>query len=1555
VVPFITIWGIDISILGMKRIINNPYKTPPTKRSAVDTGGYSPFSPILPPAIDTDEDIELFEQALLRVPIPTLPQIVTPSDVARLPTPKKPVDTIIGVYRVLSHGQQCLLCSAFVSGQSWGALYRHIKKCSSVKAKKVLVNTNWSRTFALINTARLSLEVDSTAVVHQVVRLWCFCCNRHFATRTSFMYHQKHQGCTAPPRNGIYDVLPTGHYIPVTANSLPSPPNPPPPARKELTYDEAATRLSPFIPEDEKVESFIPLFFPLLFRYPDLDFQSVVSPLVDLWKAPVSLNQSTISDAIDSAKGWLSDRASYDVQRVPGNIRAKLLLFDPQDIGEVSQNLVYNFRHHAETLAPELEKLVLFLLRFPSNCIGEFKAKANQTDPSFIPRLLLHCFLECPPNLNASPILVDYCLSRMCNVDLQDKLTMVSSGSNASMISAVLSICRAAVCSVLCTVTKDFDTVSTRLVRSTQECRVSNILCPAIRVMRELQRAKGRTRFVTVDTEGNICVDSFYFPFLTWKLLIPSISSVLTGLLSNCLPTLLVHMVFDPSKILSVAQDFSFHITSGSEVYSSASFMSGVTASVLDHNTVDRLVGYLQLAFHGLGVGSLRLEELLDLNLSSCRWHRDNIYYSSRSRKKYSHKTNGGSANSIQVEHKLPRCISCAYLLFRLIVQKVKNRVFSHPDKLLPMRATAAFKMQFAVAELFGFPSTPSATQVRHFWTSAINFVFPSGNLSTAISADQDAAEMSGHSAGTHLGNYSSQVVGGMERIYLRFHNALGDGQSMDSESTNTGVSDALSVERRVLRALGDLYGEGCNFKSLQQRSLLLLSSSDSDHVHGDLPCGGGKSLSWVVPLMMSCSGGPTESCRLVVTPYKFLAAFHCDSLKQLTKNKLRLWVSSLTGGDVSEHTVPNLLLHPEFLPNVIFMSLEAFSRLLKYHFNLISRLCASKILARIYIDEMHTILIESFRPAYEQLRRVGSLNCPVTTLSASLPNQLTQSVHSYMGMRPSDVTVISGDNILGEFPSGFILDVSLCSNSVQLCLQRVETILALYGDNDAIHVFAASKREAQRIHDCVSKNFPCAAIGLVTSAVEDQGTVASKWRSSELTLLVSTTSALVGNENPMCRHIIICGTIYNVLNVVQAFGRLRPSQRKAGGSIYFYVDEVSQGQLKCLEDDALPQFQHQCARDLIPDNISIFRKYLSPVGIHEWVNSDGCLVKNLSLLFGKYVSDCGICNICRGLKRQASVNTVSIRRDETIRLQAKDILRQLELQCLVCKSSECDGEGCLVIGVCYVCGGSGHFRRDCQLKWSSILGKRGCHSCSDIFGREEFRQHQPTECPLKRRLRRILFHFLDSKKPVSRPTMVSSIFSEEMSFFKFLASAFTHLPPNRSSRIQQLKGVQVLHGIAGTPLLPPDNFSRAIKLCHNANEASRFTRHESAIVARELYNRLAKHQVNIRKHRGFVVGALYDKLYSGYYEVDAREVDQVSIEITVDLGNKRTQTTVVSVFNFSRYLELVQSLQILGGNIEDLRVKGNCRKGQEDVGSMRAIGIKSQADGTMYSESDNP
>ena len=148
-------------------------------------------------------------------------------------------------------------------------------------------------------------------------------------------------------------------------------------------------------------------------------------------------------------------------------------------------------------------------------------------------------------------------------------------------------------------------------------------------------------------------------------------------------------------------------------------------------------------------------------------------------------------------------------------------------ETLFPMRPNACFKMQSAVAETFLLSSSPSATQVRHFWTSALNFVFPSGNLSTAIAADNEAAELSGHSSGTHLRKYSSEVVGGIERIYLRFHNSLGDGKLLNSSSTNTAIPDALSLEDRVLCVLESLYGEGCSFKSPAQRALLLANSGD--------------------------------------------------------------------------------------------------------------------------------------------------------------------------------------------------------------------------------------------------------------------------------------------------------------------------------------------------------------------------------------------------------------------------------------------------------------------------------------------------------------------------------------------------------------------------------------------------------------------------------------------------------------------------------------------------------------------------------------------------------
>jgi hypothetical protein len=111
------------------------------------------------------------------------------------------------------------------------------------------------------------------------------------------------------------------------------------------------------------------------------------------------------------------------------------------------------------------------------------------------------------------------------------------------------------------------------------------------------------------------------------------------------------------------------------------------------------------------------------------------------------------------------------------------------------------------------------------------------------------------------------------------------------------------------------------------------------------------------------------------------------------------------------------------------------------------------------------------------------------------------------------------------------------------------------------------------------------------------------------------------------------------------------------------------------------------------------------------------------------------------------------------------------------------------------------------------------------------------------------------------------------------------------------------------------------------------FRRLEQVSEARDLFHQLLEHNCNMLTKRKFVVGALYKDLYGGcYYEIDASDLEEVSIEVTVDLGpNQGTQQSTISVFNFSAQMAMIESLQILGWEVENLG-PGNCRKGNRDV-----------------------
>jgi hypothetical protein len=62
----------------------------------------------------------------------------------------------------------------------------------------------------------------------------------------------------------------------------------------------------------------------------------------------------------------------------------------------------------------------------------------------------------------------------------------------------------------------------------------------------------------------------------------------------------------------------------------------------------------------------------------------------------------------------------------------------------------------------------------------------------------------------------------------------------------------------------------------------------------------------------------------------------------------------------------------------------------------------------------------------------------------------------------------------------------------------------------------------------------------------------ASQWGEGKLDVLISTSIALVGNENPLCRFVACAGYLFDAMQVVQAFGRLRQYMRSSSGQILF-------------------------------------------------------------------------------------------------------------------------------------------------------------------------------------------------------------------------------------------------------------------------------------------------------------------------------------------------------------------------------------------------------------------
>jgi hypothetical protein len=283
-----------------------------------------------------------------------------------------------------------------------------------------------------------------------------------------------------------------------------------------LSFRVVEKAISKYILEDKDSDTFVSLFTPLM--QVNVSFESTMCENIDRYKNPPAVNEHSLQTLLSMGERWLFERARHEVSIIPGNYRASLLQFDSQDMGEVSQNLTYNFRHREQTILPELKYLLSFLWRSQLPFLVTFRNACNIEHPYFVARLLSTCFHEQTSSVFHHPIIIQFTLARLFRKSaLDNALTMVGAGQNASVCAAILSLLRSAVCSSICSAPTHVDAFASQIVRQSQRCRTANILSPMIRRLRELERRKKKKRMVTVDETGLIAVDGFEVERKTWS------------------------------------------------------------------------------------------------------------------------------------------------------------------------------------------------------------------------------------------------------------------------------------------------------------------------------------------------------------------------------------------------------------------------------------------------------------------------------------------------------------------------------------------------------------------------------------------------------------------------------------------------------------------------------------------------------------------------------------------------------------------------------------------------------------------------------------------------------------------------------------------------------------------------------------------------------------------------------------------------------------------------------------------------------------------------------
>ena len=165
------------------------------------------------------------------------------------------------------------------------------------------------------------------------------------------------------------------------------------------------------------------------------------------------------------------------------------------------------------------------------------------------------------------------------------------------------------------------------------------------------------------------------------------------------------------------------------------------------------------------------------------------------------------------------------------------------------------------------------------------------------------------------------------------------------------------------------------------------------------------------------------------------------------------------------------------------------------------------------------------------------------------MPPMIEDILKTYLGVEECQSIRLDGVGLNGIYIC--VIDGHINFGSIAMhCLERTK--------HGAVHVICATKEFCSKLSNqiqCLNQNNIELRVVSSDTKEEERCKSCREWTLGNFSILVSTTCCLVGNENKKCRSIVGVGHLFNIACLVQACGRLRPSQRDRTCEARFFVN----------------------------------------------------------------------------------------------------------------------------------------------------------------------------------------------------------------------------------------------------------------------------------------------------------------------------------------------------------------------------------------------------------------